>query len=97
MAERIQQRRVKGWRKPNPEAMSVSRSGPFGNPFRADAATVEAHAAAVAAYREWITAPAQADLLARARRELRGRDLMCFCAPHLPCHADVLLELVNAD
>lgn len=26
---------------------------------------------------------------------LRGRDLMCFCAPR-PCHADVLLELANA-
>jgi hypothetical protein len=28
--------------------------------------------------------------------ELRGRDLVCWCAP-LPCHGDVLLELANAD
>lgn len=27
--------------------------------------------------------------------ELRGRDLVCWCAP-LACHADVLLELANA-
>ena len=26
--------------------------------------------------------------------ELRGRDLVCWCAP-LRCHADVLLELAN--
>jgi uncharacterized protein DUF4326 len=26
--------------------------------------------------------------------ELRGKNLVCYCAP-LPCHADVLLELAN--
>lgn len=26
--------------------------------------------------------------------ELRGKDLVCWCAP-LPCHGDVLLELAN--
>ncbi len=96
MPKRIQQRRVKGWRKPE-GARSVKRPGPFGNPFlvtiKGDRA---AHAEAVADFREWITHPAQVDLLARARRELRGLDLMCSCPPHLPCHADVLLELVNA-
>lgn len=29
-------------------------------------------------------------------RELRGKDLVCWCAP-LPCHADVLLEIANSD
>ena len=36
------------------------------------------------------------ELLARVRHELRGMNLICWCAP-LPCHADVLLELANAD
>ncbi|MBI3962585.1 MAG: DUF4326 domain-containing protein [Deinococcus sp.] len=27
--------------------------------------------------------------------ELRGRDLACWCKISEPCHADVLLELVN--
>jgi hypothetical protein len=27
--------------------------------------------------------------------ELRGRDLVCWCAPD-PCHGDVLLKLANA-
>jgi hypothetical protein len=26
--------------------------------------------------------------------ELRGRDLVCWCAPQ-PCHADILIELAN--
>jgi len=34
------------------------------------------------------------DLIERARQELRGKNLICFCAP-LPCHADVLLEVAN--
>lgn len=26
---------------------------------------------------------------------LRGKDLVCWCRPNQPCHADVLLELAN--
>jgi hypothetical protein len=29
------------------------------------------------------------------RRELRGRDLACYCPLDGPCHADVLLEIAN--
>lgn len=28
------------------------------------------------------------------REELKGKDLVCWCAP-LACHADVLLEIAN--
>jgi len=34
------------------------------------------------------------ELLARVRAELRGMDLVCFCAPE-PCHGDVLLHYAN--
>ena len=34
------------------------------------------------------------ELQARARRELRGKILGCWCAP-LSCHGDVLLEIAN--
>jgi Domain of unknown function (DUF4326) len=47
-------------------------------------------------YREWLAAPEQDELRGRVRRELRGHDLVCWCAPHA-CHADVLLALANAD
>jgi hypothetical protein len=56
-----------------------------------------AHAGVVARYREWIRSPEQAELLADARRELHGIDLGCYCLSGLPCHADVLLALVNRD
>lgn len=29
--------------------------------------------------------------------KLRGKNLACWCKPGAPCHADVLLELANAD
>ena len=29
--------------------------------------------------------------------ELRGKNLMCWCAIGPPCHADVLLEIANQD
>lgn len=29
------------------------------------------------------------------RRELRGRDLVCWCPPWQACHADVLIEVAN--
>jgi hypothetical protein len=48
---------------------------------------------AVAMYRRFL---AQRPSLAEAvRTELAGRDLMCWCPPDEPCHADVLLELAN--
>jgi len=30
------------------------------------------------------------------KRELRGKDLMCWCRLDHPCHADVLLEIANS-
>jgi hypothetical protein len=53
----------------------------------------DAHDLAVAHYRTWLKP--QAELLAAARDTLRGKHLCCWCPPHLACHADVLLEVVN--
>jgi len=54
-----------------------------------------AHEIAVGLYREWLDS--NADLTSRARAGLVGRDLMCWCAEHLPCHVDILLEIVNEE
>ena len=97
MPIRYQHRRVKGFHGPA-RCKVVMRPSKYGNPFKPDRlGDPAAHAACVARYREWITAPEQAELLAAARAELRGLNLGCTCAPGLPCHADVLLELVNQD
>jgi hypothetical protein len=42
-------------------------------------------------------APNQAEYRASARRELRGKDLACYCPEGEPCHADVLLEIANSN
>jgi hypothetical protein len=55
----------------------------------ADASTAIAVSPPVAAYK-----PPSLD---EVRRELRGKNLACFCKPGDPCHADVLLELANAE
>jgi hypothetical protein len=48
---------------------------------------------AVAMFRDWLV---QCPSLAEAARaELCGRDLMCWCPPGEPCHADVLMEIAN--
>lgn len=70
-------------------AIYIGRGSKWGNPFRigrdSDRATV------IASYEHWLRR--QPHLL-RALDELRGRDLVCWCAP-LPCHGDLLRRLAN--
>jgi hypothetical protein len=40
-------------------------------------------------YLWWFVAPERAALRAAVRRQLRGKKLACFCAPHA-CHAEIL-------
>ncbi|WP_229681246.1 DUF4326 domain-containing protein [Neoroseomonas lacus] len=53
----------------------------------------EAHAMAVERHRADVMA--QPDLVVAAKRELRGKDLGCWCPESMPCHADVWLEVAN--
>lgn len=48
---------------------------------------------AVELYREHLAR--NPELVERACRELAGKDLACWCPIGQPCHADVLLEIVN--
>ena len=83
-----------------PNSRIVTRPSRFGTPFRlapGEHGDPAAHARIVAQFREWITAPGRAGLLSEACRELRGLDLGCYCPVDLPCHADVLLDLVNRE
>jgi hypothetical protein len=97
MPHRFQHCRVRDFESPEPFIV-VTRASRFGNPFRLapqEHSDPAAHARVVAQFRSWITAPAQAAFLVEARRHLRGLNLGCSCPLDLPCHADVLLELVN--
>lgn len=70
-------------------AVFMGRPSKSGNPFviGRDGSRAEV----VACYRAWFCE--QPELVA-ALPELRGRDLVCFCAP-AACHGDVLLALAN--
>ena len=67
----------------------IGRPSKWGNPFviRRDGSRADV----IAKYRAWIVAqPA----LMNALDELRGRDLVCWCAP-FACYCDVLIDLAN--
>ncbi len=85
--------RRRGWRKPE-GAVYVGRPTRWGNPFRIDrSSSAGARAAAVGEYRSYLSS--HETLLAEAVSTLGGHDLGCWCPLDQPCHADVLLEVVN--
>lgn len=71
-------------------AVYIGRGSKWGNPFRIGAD--DDRVAVIAKYERWL---ADQHRLLRALDELRGCDLVCFCAPRA-CHGDLLLRLANA-
>lgn len=72
-------------------ALYVGRPSPWGNPYKAP--TSGDREMAVYMFRRYAEAVVAEtpDWL----EPLRGKDLVCWCAPKA-CHADVLEELINA-
>lgn len=72
-------------------AVYIGRPSKWGNPFviGKDGTRDEV----IAKYRTYLLRDAQ---LMAALPELRGKDLVCWCAP-CACHGDVLLELANGE
>lgn len=94
---RIQRSRAKGWRMPR-HAFSVTRPGPWGNPYRPNASTSRAEC--VDLFRRDLMLGKLPFSEADVRAHLRGWDLACWCP--LPaagepdiCHAAILLEVAN--
>lgn len=78
---------------PNPPSgKRVTRPYVWGNPFRVGIEAADA-AEAVAMFRDHLRR--HPDLVQKARRELAGFDLGCYCALDQPCHADVWLEVLG--
>ncbi|MDD2878367.1 MAG: DUF4326 domain-containing protein [Acidiphilium sp.] len=72
------------------DAVYIGRGSKWGNPFilgRNDSRDEIA-----AKHEHWLS---RQNHLLRSIDELKGRDLVCFCAP-LTCHGDLLLKLANA-
>ena len=90
MPIRIQRRRTRGWKMP-PNTVYVGRPTKWASPFRIGPHMTAAQT--VQAYARWMeTMPT---LAADACRELRGKNLACWCRLDEPCHAGFLLRLVN--
>jgi len=76
-----------------PDAVYVGRPSKWGNPYRIEPDIGNTRELVIGAYREWLI---NQPLLLEQLSELRGKDLVCWCAPK-PCHADVLLEMANKE
>lgn len=96
---RVQLSRKKGWKMPE-NTVHVARPSRWGNPFVIGEDGVPDAASAVAAFRELLGPQPEnvVPLYMTAEditRDLRGKNLACWCRLDAPCHADVLLELAN--
>jgi Domain of unknown function (DUF4326) len=68
----------------------IGRPGKWGNPFVIGADGTREDV--VKKYEEYLLSnPA---LMEAVKRELKGKDLVCFCAP-LACHGDILSRIAN--
>lgn len=76
-----------------PNTVGVTRPTCWGNPFIVGC-HCETAEDATQLYRGWLEGPARSIALA-AKKELRGKDLACWCKEGTACHADVLLEIAN--
>lgn len=79
------------------DAVYIGRGSIWGNPYTHRQGTkalyiVATREEAIRAYESSLTEASKAYIKAH----LRGRNLVCFCAP-LPCHGDVLLRIANED
>ena len=85
-------------------AKAVTRGTPWGNHYKVadylkhhpEATKEEATAACVASFEAWLKESAEGRALAaRAKKELRGFNLACYCGPQSDCHANVWLDILN--
>lgn len=88
MPIRIQRKRTKGWRMPE-NTVYVGRPTKWGNPY--NISIYNDREKCIRLYGETMSQMLKQD----AVKELRGKNLACFCPLDKPCHADVLLELAN--
>lgn len=73
-------------------AVYIGRPSVWGNPFVVG--RDGSREKVIYKYRKWVMA--QPELVARVKLLLKGKDLLCFCAP-LACHGDVLIEVANEE
>jgi hypothetical protein len=100
---RLQLSRQKGFRLVSPNGLPIAivdRRTKWGNPWTMR----DRRDLAVAIFREeierasgYVLLGKEAVTVADMRRELKGKNLACWCGPGGPCHADVLLDISNRE
>lgn len=75
-----------------PDAVYVGRPSKWGNPYKVGEGGTREEV--IEKYTQYLIETEWTTGLVLNIGELRGKDLVCWCAP-LPCHADFLLELAN--
>jgi hypothetical protein len=94
MPQRIQQKRIKGWKHPD-NSKCVARASRWGNPFKdKDHGGSLTHAECLRLFETYARDRMEAE--PAWLEPLRGKDLACFCRDGEACHADILLRLANA-
>jgi hypothetical protein len=70
----------------------IDRKTEWGNPFRIgrDGTRDEV----IARYAAWIAE--RPDMIKKARRDLKGKTLLCWCSPRA-CHGDVLSRIADSE
>jgi hypothetical protein len=74
------------------QGVYIGRGSPYGNPFiigkdgdRDDVCNK---------FEQYITAPEQAWLVEKIKEELKGKNVVCFCAP-ARCHGNTIIKIAN--
>lgn len=96
---RVQRKRTKDWKMPD-NTVYVGRPTRWGNPFRVgvlfDNLYPVTQEQAVGFFRKRILEyGVQTHYIDDAIRELKGKNLACWCPLNQPCHADILLKIAN--
>ena len=73
------------------DAVYIGRPSMWGNPF--PMRSEQDRDKVCDQFEAWVAT--QPNLVARAREVLRGKDLVCFCAPKR-CHGDTWLRIANS-
>lgn len=89
--QRIQLRRVKGWRLPF-NTIVVRRPTKWGNQFDWQ---IHGKAEATRLHREWLLSEAGRPMREAARRELGGKNVACTCKLSDTCHGENWLAVAN--
>lgn len=96
-AKRIQRKRTKGWKMPK-NTVYVGRPSKWGNPFIVS--EYDNPKKVVSMYDYYIStmlfSVGTSDEYREKIKEIKGKNLACWCPLDQPCHADVLLKIANS-